>query len=89
MDVNSVITLVNDVEVLLLDKVNHENSKYFLAVALNEEKEPTDEYAVLKEVIENDKTYVEKVENPEILGKLVDLFTYSLKDKVSLLPEEF
>lgn len=88
MDINSVITLANDVDVLLLDKVMHENEKYFLAVALNEDKEPTDEYAILKEILEGDKTFVEKLEDPNFLAKLLDLFTYSLKDKVSLLPEE-
>ena len=35
MTVDSVITLDNDVNCLLLEKVNYENDSYFLSVILN------------------------------------------------------
>ena len=46
MTVDSVITLDNDVNCLLLEKVTHENENYFLSVVLNEDEEPSDEYVI-------------------------------------------
>ena len=88
MRVDSVITLNNDVNCLLLDKVTYEKNNYFMAVVLNEEEEPSDEYVIFKEIIENDSKYVEKVEDENILMELLKLFTKSFGDMVSNLPEE-
>ena len=61
MTVDSVITLDNDVNCLLLEKVNFETDNYFLSVVLNEDEEPSDEYVIFKEIIENNENYVEAV----------------------------
>ena len=50
MIVDSVITLENDVNCLLLEKVTYNNDNYFLSVVLNEEEEPSDEYVIFKEI---------------------------------------
>ena len=55
MTVDSVITLDNDVNCLLLEKVNFEADNYFLSVVLNEDEEPSDEYVIFKEIIENNE----------------------------------
>ena len=55
MTVDSVITLDNDVNCLLLEKVNFETDNYFLSVVLNEDEEPSDEYVIFKEIIENNE----------------------------------
>ena len=55
MTVDSVITLDNDVNCLLLEKVTHENENYFLSVVLNEDEEPSDEYVIFKEIIEDNE----------------------------------
>ena len=60
MTVDSVITLDNDVNCLLLEKVNFETDNYFLSVVLNEDEEPSDEYVIFKEIIENNENYVDR-----------------------------
>jgi hypothetical protein len=82
MKVDTVITLENNINCLLLEKATLENENYFLAVVLNETEEPSDDYIVLKEKLDNDKQYVIKVEDANTLAKLVNLFTISLSNSV-------
>ena len=86
MKVDSVITLENDVNCLLLEKVEYENNNYFMAVVLNEEEEPSDEYVIFKEIIENNENYVEKVEDAELFSSLIQLFTTKVDEFVDNLP---
>ena len=78
MKVDTVITLENDVNCLLLEEATLANENYFLAVVLNDDEEPSDEYVILKEHIENDEQYVIRIADEETLGKLVNLFTIKL-----------
>ena len=87
MKVDTVITLDNDVNCLLLEKANYNMDNYFLAVVLDESEEPSDEYCVLKEIIENNESYVMKVVDENVLAELVKLFTKSFGEKVSNLPD--
>lgn len=86
MKVDSVITLENDVNCLLLEKVEYENNNYFMAVVLNEEEEPSDEYVIFKEIIENNENYVEKVEDAVLFSSLIQLFTTKIDEFVDNLP---
>ena len=86
MKVDSVITLENDMNCLLLEKANYENDNYFLLVILDENEEPSDEYIVLKEIIENNENYVSKVTDENVLAELAKLFTRSFYDMVKALP---
>ena len=88
MIVDSVITLENDVNCLLLEKVTHNNDNYFLSVVLDEEEEPSDEYVIFKEINEGGQGFVEKVEDGELLAELVKEFTNSVAKLVENLPEE-
>lgn len=88
MTVDSVITLDNDVNCLLLEKVNYENDNYFLSVILNEDEEPSDKYAIFKEIIENNENYVETVEDPNLQASLIELFTTKVSKLVENLPNE-
>lgn len=88
MKVDTVITLENNINCLLLEKATLENENYFLAVVLNETEEPSDDYVVLKEKLDNDKQYVIKVEDANTLAKLVNLFTISLSNSVYGIGEE-
>lgn len=87
MTVDSVITLDNDINCLLLDKAVYQGKNYFLAVVLDEIEEPTEEYAVLKEIIENGETYVEKEVDEAIVAELIKTFTKTFNTLVSELPE--
>ena len=85
MIVDSVITLENDVNCLLLEKVTYNNDNYFLSVVLNEEEEPSDEYVIFKEINEDGQGFVE---NGELLAELIKEFTNSVAKLVQNLPEE-
>lgn len=89
MTVDSVITLDNDVNCLLLEKVTHENENYFLSVVLNEDEEPSDEYVIFKEIIEDNENYVEAVSDANLQAELIKLFTNEVGKLVESLPEEF
>lgn len=85
MNIDSVITLENGVNCLLLEKVVYDNKNYFLSVVLDEEEEPSDEYVIFNEIIEDNEAYVEKVEDTELIAKLVNLFSDKVRDLVANL----
>ena len=87
MKIDSVITLENDVNCLLLEKVNYNNDNYFLTVVLDDNEEPSDEYIVLKEIIEDGQNYVMRVTDEKVLAELIKLFTKSFGEKVPNLPD--
>ncbi|MEG0977275.1 MAG: hypothetical protein RSF02_01845 [Bacilli bacterium] len=82
MKVDGVITLEGDINCLLLDKANYNGDNYFLAVVLDNEEEPTEDNVVLKEIIENNETYVTRETNEEVLGELVKLFAKTFNTMV-------
>ena len=59
-----------------------------MAVVLNENEEPSDEYVIFKEVLENGEKYVEKVEDENTLNELLKSFTKSFNQMVNNLPVE-
>ncbi len=87
MKVDTVITLDNDVNCLLLEKATYNDDNYFLSVVLDDNEEPSDEYIVLKEIIENNEGYVMRIVDETTLVELIKLFTKSFGDKVQNLPD--
>ena len=86
MKVDTVITLENNENCLLLEKAVLENNNYFLSVVLDDYEEPSDEYVILKEILEDGNNYVVKVTDNELLSELLNLFTNSFKENVDNLP---
>ena len=88
MDKNSVITLEDGTNYELLEKINYQDINYFLAEQLKDDKE-TGEYAILKEIKENNETFVEKEENEETLLAIIKILTNNFTNIInSLKPEE-
>lgn len=87
MKVDTVITLENDVNCLLLEKANYENDNYFLSVVLDDLEEPSDEYVVLKEIIEDNQNYVMRVVDENVLAELIKMFTKTFGDTVQNLAD--
>lgn len=87
MKVDTVITLENDVNCLLLEKTNYNNDNYFLSVVLDESEEPSDEYIVLKEIVEDNQNYVMRIVDEETLAELIKQFTKSFGEEVDNLPD--
>ena len=74
MNVDEVIELENGFDYLLLLKSTLDGANYFLAVRI-ENNEPTNDYKVLKEHIENGETFIQEVKNPITLNKLLDEYS--------------
>ena len=85
MKVDEIIELENGTSYLLLLNNTIDNTNYFLAVKLNEQEESTNDYIVLKEITENNETYIQKVTDPIILSKLIT--EYSLDYESDYLEE--
>lgn len=78
MNVNEIIELENNTSFLLLLNSKIDNDNYFLAVRLENDETPTQEYIVLKEVIKNNEIFTQKVKDPIILNKLLAEFQLSI-----------
>lgn len=88
MKVDSVITLSNNVSCILLDKAVYNNENYFLATVLDKNDEPGDFSCILKEVIENGETYVEREGDEKVLTEVAKLFTKSIVKTVGEMNED-
>lgn len=81
MKVNDCINLENGKSYLLLMESTIDNTKYFLSVGINKDEQPTNEYLVLQEVIENNEEYVIPINNPVILSNLINEFRQDYDDE--------
>ena len=81
MKVNDCINLENGKNYLLLMESTIDNTKYFLSVGINKDEQPTNEYLVLQEVIENNEEYVIPINNPVILSNLINEFKQDYDDE--------
>ena len=76
MSVDEIITLDDNKEYILLSQTNVDNSKYFLAVeAIN--NEPSEQFKIFKEIIDNNQLYIEEVNDKEMINNLIDAFEES------------
>ena len=78
MNVNEIIELENNTSFLLLLNSKIDNDNYFLAVRLENDETPTQEYIVLKEVIKNNAIFTQKVKDPIMLNKILAEFQLSI-----------
>ncbi len=77
-----IITLEDGIDYLLLDDTVLDNKKYFYAVALDKNEEPTNDYKILAEFQEKNSFYVEEVEDKKMLELLITLFTNNYVNSV-------
>lgn len=70
---NTIITLSNNERYMVLNETKYEGNRYFLVMGIDENKEMIQsKVAILKEVIENKETYVEKVEDSSLIIELTN-----------------
>ena len=81
MKVDTVVTLADGKKYLLLLQGEFMGDEYFLSVLLNDMDEPTNEYAVLKQVIRLDGVYTQRIKNPIILSELLDDYKAQYKSE--------
>ena len=80
MKPNEIIDLENNTSYLLLLNSEIDNESYFLAVRLEKDDTPTQDYIVLKEINENNESYIQKVNDPFILSKLITEYYLDLEE---------
>ncbi len=80
MKPNEIIDLENNTSYLLLLDNKIDNENYFLAVRLEKDDTPTQDYIVLKEINENNESYIQKVNDPFILSKLITEYYLDLEE---------
>ena len=79
MNVDEMITLENGESYGLLLESILDNGKYFLAVLLDNQEEPTNEFKVFKEISINGDISVTIEDDVEILEKLIKDYTKQME----------
>ena len=89
MEKDTMITLDDDTKYVLLDETEIEGNKYFFAVKIDKETEnPTTEYEVFLEEVEDGESYMSALEeSPAKQAILID-FTNNYMHMVGELMEE-
>lgn len=82
MEKDTIITLEDNEKFVLLDKVELENANYFLALKLTEDEQPTKEYEIFEEEIEDGDSYMSIVEDPTLKEALMVNFTLNYEEYV-------
>ena len=88
MEKDTIITLEDNEKFLLLDKVELENANYFLALKLTEDEQPTKQYEIFKEEIEDGNSYMSIVEDKNIKEALMVNFTLNYEEYIENYQEE-
>lgn len=74
------ITLENGKKYGLLLESELENNKYFLAVMVDDNEEPLNDFKVFKEMVKNNETFVLEEKDPLILDKLLEEYYLELDE---------
>lgn len=81
MSEDKMIILADDTKYgILLESELTENT-YYLAVLLNEQEEPTQNFAVLEEIKKDGQEYVQKINDPLILNELLEDFNLQYEEE--------
>ena len=82
IDKDTIITLEDNEKYVLLDKVELENAKYFLALQLTNDDQPTRNYEIFEEEVEDDESYMTIVEDKTLKETLMVNFTLNFEEYV-------
>ncbi|MBD9074788.1 DUF1292 domain-containing protein [bacterium] len=68
---NTIITLENNEQYMVLNQTEYEGSSYYLVMGLDQNKEIIENnVAIFKEEIDNNDVYIEKVEDSKLIIEL-------------------
>lgn len=87
MEKENIIVLDDDSKYMLLDEIKIEESKFFFAVKLNKNDEPTTQYEVFKEVVEEGEIYIDILDDSNYKQALLIDFTNNYMNKIGELME--
>lgn len=88
MEKDTIITLEDNEKFVLLDEVKLENGKYFLALKLTEDEQPTKKYEIFEEEIEDGESYMSIVEDANLKEALMVNFTLNYEEYIENYNEE-
>lgn len=89
MEKDTMITLDDDTTYVLLDETELEGKKYFFAVRVdNETKNPTTEYEVFEEEVEDGEIYMNALDESDFKQAVLIDFTNNYMNTVGDLIEE-
>ena len=89
MKKDMVITIDNNVKYYLSDEAVHENKRYFLAIQLDKEEDPSEHSFIVEEIKEGDKVRVEPVTDEKTYNYLAAVFTSNFISLVEETPDEY
>ena len=75
MDINTIITLEDQTKYVLLDKLTKNKKKYFFAIKLDQEDNPTIVYEIFELEKSNKDTYMNIVEDENLRENIFLEFT--------------
>ena len=79
IQINSIITLSNEEQYMVLNEANYENNRYFLVMGIDQNKEIiSSKVAIFKEEIDQEDVYVSKVEDSRLIIELTKLLKSQL-----------
>jgi hypothetical protein len=87
MKEDTIITLDNNLEYALLEKLTLDEKNYYYAAGVKDDEVPTGEYIFIEEVSQDGKTFIKKVKDEELMKKLVTIVSKEYVDAVESLNE--
>lgn len=81
MSEDKMIILADNTKYGILLESELTEKTYYLAVLLNEQEEPTQNFAVLEEIIKDGEEYVQKINDPLILNELLEDFNLQYEEE--------
>ena len=85
---DSIVTLENGKDYVLLEDITIENRKFYMAVQVDNNDKPTGNYEVFEEHIDGEDTYLEPLEDGDLRNTILIGFTNNYINDVSDLFEE-
>ena len=83
MEKDNILILEDGLKCEILAKANFNNSNFLLVEQLEEKEEGKGNFAILKEINENNEIYVAKEENKEVLLEVLKILTKDFSQIVS------
>lgn len=80
--IDNIIELDNNKKYLILDECELDNIRYYFGVRLTDDEELTNTYLFFKEIIDNERIYLNPIEDDKLKGLLLTSFTINYAEKV-------
>lgn len=88
MKEDTIITLDNNKDYALLERLVYKDHVYFFAAGVDDKEESTGEFLFIEEVKKEDKMFVKKVNDEELINKLAVIVSKDYYEAAKSLEEE-